>query len=117
MRQLEETIGRGHVWTVGCAMNCTAAMAAAGDPESAERLGRDALTRAIAALGDRHVLSLNLRAGLAQDLRTLGRDDEADSLERRALSVLSAEYGSDHEQTVYMRSGARPYWDFEPQPT
>lgn len=117
MRQLQDAIGRGHVWAVGCAMNCAATLAAVGDVEAAERLGRDALDRAVAAVGADHVLSANLRAGLAQDLRALGRAQEADTVEHTALVTLATSHGPDHQQTNYMRSGARPYWDFEPQPT
>ncbi|MEU6773757.1 FxSxx-COOH system tetratricopeptide repeat protein [Streptomyces sp. NPDC046759] len=117
MRQLEQAIGRGHVWAVGCAMNCTAALAALGDREAAERVGRDALQRAVAAVGTGHVLSVNLSAGLAQDLRAQGREEEADALERTALTALAAALGRDHHQTRYMLSRARPYWDFEAQPT
>ncbi|WP_235882262.1 FxSxx-COOH system tetratricopeptide repeat protein [Streptomyces apricus] len=116
-RQMEDAIGRGHVWTMGCAMNCAAALAAVGDVEAAERLGRDALARAVTAVGPDHVLAANLRAGLAQDLRTLRRGEEADALEQQALRTLVASRGADHQQTLYMRSGQRPYWDFEPQPT
>ncbi|MEU6814405.1 FxSxx-COOH system tetratricopeptide repeat protein [Streptomyces sp. NPDC046860] len=115
-RQMEAAIGRDHVWSLGCAMNCTAALAAVGDLQEAERLGRDALRRAIPAMGSRHVLSANLRAALALDLRALGRLDESATLERLALNTLSASHGADHDQTRYMRSHARPYWDFEPQP-
>ncbi|MGW4197745.1 FxSxx-COOH system tetratricopeptide repeat protein [Streptomyces sp. NPDC005004] len=115
-RQLEAAIGRGHVWSLGCAMNSAAALAALGDVEGAERLGRDALGRAIPAMGAHHVLSANLRAGLALDLRALGRAEEAAALERVALMTLAASHGPDHDQTRYMRSRARPYWDFEPQP-
>ncbi|MFE0454439.1 FxSxx-COOH system tetratricopeptide repeat protein [Streptomyces sp. NPDC058914] len=116
MRELEAAVGRGHVWALGCAMNCASAMAAAGDPRAAAELGRDALDRAVAAVGAGHVLAVNLEAGLAQDLRRLGRTGEADERERRALAALSHSHGPDHPQTHYMRSGARPYWDFEPQP-
>ncbi|WP_026178725.1 FxSxx-COOH system tetratricopeptide repeat protein [Streptomyces hokutonensis] len=116
MRALETEIGRGHVWVVGCAMNCASAMAATGDIEGAVRLGTDALTRSIAAVGAGHVLTANVQAGLAQDLRALGRNEEADVLQGTALAALAASHGPDHHQADYMRSGARPYWDFEPQP-
>ncbi|WP_030935382.1 FxSxx-COOH system tetratricopeptide repeat protein [Streptomyces sp. NRRL S-646] len=116
MRELEAEIGRGHAWSVGCAMNCASALAASGDVEAAQRLGRDALARAVAAVGSGHVLSANLQAGLAQDLRALGRAEEADTMERTALMTLSVSRGPEHDQTRYMRSRARPYWDFEPQP-
>ncbi|MFJ4002319.1 FxSxx-COOH system tetratricopeptide repeat protein [Streptomyces sp. NPDC090023] len=115
-RQMEAAIGRDHVWALGCAMNCTAALAAVGDLEQAERLGRDALRRAIPAMGSGHVLSANLRAALALDLRALGRREESAALERLALNTLSASHGANHDQTRYMRSHSRPYWDFEPQP-
>lgn len=116
MRELEAAVGRGHVWALGCAMNCASAMSAAGDAEGAADLGRAALDRAVAAVGAGHVLAVNLEAGLAQDLRRLGRTAEADERERRALAALSDSHGPDHHQIHYMRSRARPYWDFEPQP-
>ncbi|GKQ41553.1 ATP-binding protein [Streptomyces sp. A012304] len=115
-RELEAAVGRGHVWALGCAMNYASALAAAGDPRGAADLGRDALDRAVAAVGAGHVLAINLAAGLAQDLRALGLVREADEHERAALTALAASHGADHQQTHYMRSGARPYWDFEPQP-
>lgn len=114
--QMEAAIGLDHVWSLGCAMNRTAALAAVGDLEEAERVGRDALRRAIPAMGAGHVLCANLRAALALDLRALGRMEESATLERLALNTLSASHGANHDQTRYMRSHSRPYWDFEPQP-
>ncbi|MGV9558894.1 FxSxx-COOH system tetratricopeptide repeat protein [Streptomyces sp. NPDC003522] len=115
-RELEAAVGRGHVWAVGCAMNAASALTAAGDPRAAVELGRDALERAVAAVGAGHVLAVNLEAGLAQDLRLLGETEEADAREGGALAALAVTHGADHAQTRYMRSGARPYWDFEGQP-
>ncbi|MEV6407180.1 FxSxx-COOH system tetratricopeptide repeat protein [Streptomyces bobili] len=115
-QELEAAVGRGHVWAVGCALNGASALAAAGDPRAAVALGRDALDRAVAAVGAGHVLAVNLEAGLAQDLRLLGETEEADEREGRALETLAATHGADHAQTWYMRSRARPYWDFEGQP-
>ncbi|MFJ6986840.1 MULTISPECIES: hypothetical protein [unclassified Streptomyces] len=97
-------------------MKRAATPTAAGEPQAAAELGRDAVDRAVAAVGAGHVLAVNLEAGLAQDLRVLGRTAEADEREGRALAALSASHGPDHPQTLYMRSRARPYWDFEGQP-
>lgn len=117
MEELDRTIGRDHVWAVGAALNCAAALAAGGAVEEAAALGRDAIGRAAEAVGARHVLALNLMAGLAQDLHRLGETEEAAELERQAREALEAAYGPRHRQVEYMRSGQRPYWDFEPQLT
>ncbi|GGP53449.1 FxSxx-COOH system tetratricopeptide repeat protein [Streptomyces melanogenes] len=116
LRAFTRVLGHAHPWTLGCAMNTASARAADGDLPGAAELGRAALVRAVTSVGQTHVLSVNLQAGLAQDLRALGRRAQAAELLRDAVTTLTVALGENHRQTAYMRSGARPYWDFEPMP-
>ncbi|MFJ6695544.1 FxSxx-COOH system tetratricopeptide repeat protein [Streptomyces sp. NPDC091272] len=108
-------LGAGHVWSVGITMNTASARAAAGDHEGAAELGRTTLPLARAAVGDAHVLTLNLASGLAQDLRHLGRTEDADRIHQDAVTRLTTNFFEEHQQVQYVLQGRRPYWDFEPQ--
>ncbi|MFJ6143507.1 FxSxx-COOH system tetratricopeptide repeat protein [Streptomyces anulatus] len=109
-------LGADHPWTIGCALNEASARAEAGDPEGAAEIGREALARAEAAVGHDHILTAGLGAGLALDLRATGRIAEAEQmaedLARKAPRTVGGEYG----HARFLSSGARPHWDFEPQP-
>jgi hypothetical protein len=80
-----------------------------------EARSRDAPERARAAVGDAHVLTLNLAAGLAQDLEASGKHEEAGSVRRDAVHRLAENFFEEHRQVRYTLDGRRPYWDFEPQ--
>ncbi|MGW1885167.1 FxSxx-COOH system tetratricopeptide repeat protein [Streptomyces sp. NPDC001970] len=113
-QEMARAVGEDHPWTIGCALNATAARALAGDTESAEALSRDTARRAEATLGRRHPLTLSCRIALAADLRALRRRPEADRIEEEALVGLSATLGPQHVHTASARSRNRPSWDFEP---
>ncbi|MGW0579280.1 tetratricopeptide repeat protein [Streptomyces sp. NPDC002920] len=113
---MERAVGRDHPWAIGCAKNGVAALAAAGDTEEAAALGLRTAERAARVLGDQHILTVSLRAGLALDLAALDRQEEADTLHQDVLTRLGALLGADHPHTCQILERRRPYWDFEPQP-
>ncbi|WP_345623556.1 FxSxx-COOH system tetratricopeptide repeat protein [Streptomyces ziwulingensis] len=117
LSDMTTALGPAHPWTLGCALNASAARADAGDAERALVLSGDTVTGAALALGPGHPFSVAAQVALAADLRALGRQTEADDVERRALAVLMADFGGHHPLTVSARARARPYWDFEPQIT
>ena len=110
-------MGADHPWTLGCALNAAAARNRAGDEEGAVELGRDTLQRAAEALGDTHPLTLSAKTALADDLRALRRGQG-----RREAGAGGAAAAHRHPRAPSTRTrsrpaaGARPYWDFEPQP-
>ncbi|MCX3061159.1 hypothetical protein, partial [Streptomyces beihaiensis] len=81
----------------------------------AAALGEDALGRARTAVGDRHVLTLSLAAGLAQDLAAAGESERADEVREEAVRGLDEPFFEEHRQVRHLFDGRRPYWDFEPQ--
>ena len=72
--------------------------------------------RAARVLGDQHILTISLRAGLALDLTELGRREEAEALHQEAVTRLTALLGADNPHTRFILERHRPFWDFEPQP-
>ncbi|EPJ42845.1 hypothetical protein STAFG_0100 [Streptomyces afghaniensis 772] len=113
---MEQAVGRDHPWAIGCAKNGVAALAATGETDAAAALGRDAAERSARALGDDHILTISLRAGLALDLAELGHRAEAEKLHNDVAARLTVLLGPDHPHTQYILERHRPYWDFEPQP-
>jgi DNA-directed RNA polymerase specialized sigma24 family protein len=114
---MTRALGADHPWTLGCALNASAARNLAGEPENAADLSHDTAVRAAARLGPRHPLTLSCRIAYATDLRNLRRRHEADKIEEEALAALAATLGPQHPHTVSARSRTRPHWDFEPFPT
>lgn len=111
------SMGATHPWTIGCALNAASARSHNGDAEGAADLSRLTLERSSNAVGRSHPLTLACQAALAQDLRALRRETEADQLQQEALARLTGTQGEHSPQTAAVRRGERPYWDFEPQPT
>ncbi|MFD9933203.1 FxSxx-COOH system tetratricopeptide repeat protein [Streptomyces massasporeus] len=116
VRRLGDTVGAHHIITLTVGIGQANTAYARLDFERAHAVDSANLPLLTEAAGDDHPLTLSCTSNLALDLRGLGRGDEADVLQRKAVEGFAAVLRSDHPWLQAARQRRRIECDIAPMP-
>ncbi|MFF0200030.1 FxSxx-COOH system tetratricopeptide repeat protein [Streptomyces sp. NPDC005017] len=116
-RLLADTVGPRHVTTLTVAVGRANTASARLDFEMAREIDEATLALLTEVAGEAHPLTLACMSNLALDLRGLGRGEEADVLQRKAVEGFAAGVvRSDHPWFNAVRTRRRIECDMAPMP-
>ncbi|GAA2517944.1 FxSxx-COOH system tetratricopeptide repeat protein [Streptomyces levis] len=116
VRRLGDTIGERHVITLTVGIGRANTAYARLDFEQAHAIDSANLPLLTEVSGADHPLTLSCTSNLSLDLRGLGRADEADVLQRKAVEGLAAVLRNDHPWLQAARQRRRIECDIAPMP-
>ncbi|MFD3586193.1 FxSxx-COOH system tetratricopeptide repeat protein [Streptomyces sp. NPDC058683] len=116
VRRLSDTVGPQHIITLTVGLGRANTAYARLDFDGAYAIDSDHLALLADVAGDNHPLTLSCTANLALDLRGLGRVEEADTLQRKAVERLAGVLRSDHPWLQAARQRRRIECDIASMP-
>ncbi|CAM5700153.1 hypothetical protein SAFG77S_01213 [Streptomyces afghaniensis] len=115
-RRLAESVGPRHVTALTVTIGQANTAYARLDFERAREIDEANLPVLVEVAGEEHPLTLSVMANLALDLRGLGRGEEADELQRKAVEGFGRVVRADHPWLVAARQRRRIECDLAPMP-
>ncbi|WP_329054156.1 FxSxx-COOH system tetratricopeptide repeat protein [Streptomyces violaceus] len=116
VRRLSDTVGPHHIITLTVGLGQANTAYAGLDFEQAHAIDSAHLPLLTEVAGEIHPLTLSCTANLALDLRGLGRGDEADVLQRKAVEGFAGVLRPDHPWLQAARQRRRIECDIAPVP-
>ncbi|WRT97986.1 FxSxx-COOH system tetratricopeptide repeat protein [Streptomyces violarus] len=116
VRRLNDTVGARHIITLTVGIGQANTAYARLDFERAHAIDSANLPLLTEVAGQDHPLTLACTSNLALDLRGLGRGDEADILQRKAVEGFAAMLRNDHPWLQAARQRRRIECDVAPMP-
>ncbi|WP_256984244.1 FxSxx-COOH system tetratricopeptide repeat protein [Streptomyces sp. XY006] len=116
VRRLSDTVGPHHVITLTVGIGQASTSYGRLDFERAHTIDSANLLLLTEVAGEDHPLTLSCTSNLSLDLRGLGRADEADVLQRKAVEGLAAVLRNDHPWLQAARQRRRIECDIAPMP-
>jgi hypothetical protein len=116
VRRLNDTVGARHMITLTVGIGQANTAYARLDFERAHAIDSANLPLLTEVAGGNHPLTLSCTSNLALDLRGLGRGDEADVLQRKAVEGFAAALRTDHPWLQAARQRRRIECDVAPMP-
>ncbi|MCF0077031.1 FxSxx-COOH system tetratricopeptide repeat protein [Streptomyces lomondensis] len=116
VRRLSDTVGAHHIITLTIGIGQANTAYARLDFEGAHAIDSANLPLLTEVAGEGHPLTLSCTSNLALDLRGLGRGEEADVLQRKAVEGLAAALRNDHPWLQAARQRRRIECDLAPVP-
>ncbi|MEU0179096.1 FxSxx-COOH system tetratricopeptide repeat protein [Streptomyces massasporeus] len=116
VRRLNDTVGARHMITLTVGIGQANTAYARLDFERAHAIDSANLPLLTEVAGENHPLTLSCTSNLALDLRGLGRGDEADVLQRKAVEGFAAALRTDHPWLQAARQRRRIECEVAPMP-
>ncbi len=116
VRRLSDTVGARHIITLTVGLGQANTAYARLDFERAHAADSANLPLLTEVAGEDHPLTLSCTSNLALDLRGIGRGDEADVLQRKAVEGFAAVLRTDHPWLQAARQRRRIECDIAPMP-